>query len=307
MKNKILITDGLAPAGLALLKKQKTIQIINSTSSKDDVRGLIIKTATKVDKNYLNKFKNLKLVCRVGIGVDHIDLKTCSQKGITVINTPEGNRLSTAEHTLALIFSLAKKITQADRNLKSGSWDRQKFKGIELFGKTLGIIGLGRIGREVAKRAQALGMNVVACDPYLDAKIAKAMGIPLLKLQDLAKCSDFITLHVPLTKETKGMVNQKLLKIFKKQSFLINASRGAVVKEKDLVKALQSGWVSGAALDVFEQEPLANRSKLRLNNQVILTPHVAGQSVESEKRLAVEAAESVIAFFVKGMTRNKVN
>ncbi len=312
---KILITDKLSEEGLAILKGDSSLSIdyspgISGTELFNKLPladAIIIRTATIVNAEFLSHCNVLKLICRVGVGTDNIDIKACSLKGIVVMNTPRGNRISTAEHAVAMMFAVARSIPQGTAALKSGHWDREKFSGVELFGKTLSIIGLGNIGREVAKRAMALGMNVIAFDPYLPPQKAFEIKVKLLPLTEVLESGDFVSLHVPLTNETSKFVSHDFLKKMKKTSFLINTSRGAVVDENALLEMIEGNRLAGAALDVFSKEPLEKNSGLLKTDKIILTPHIAGQTRESMTALSQEAAYQVQSFFRSGTIIHSVN
>ena len=310
----ILVTGKIPTEALELLKSNSQFQVsyLPGLSSSElevaiaSAHGLIVRTETLVTEALLKKAPHLKVICRAGIGTDNIDVVACVGRGIVVMNTPAANRISTAEHTFGLILSLAKKIPQATALLKSGQWNQDKMIGVEISGKTLGIIGLGNIGQRVAPRAQAFGMKVIAADPYLDASIAKSLNIPLMPHEEVGGKADFVTLHVPLNDETTEMVDDEFLRNMKRGSFLINASRGKVVNSSALASALKSGHLGGAALDVFETEPLAKESPLLGLENIILTPHVAGKSKESVQAMGLMAAESISRFFERGIVENAV-
>lgn len=272
-----------------------------------DYEGVIVRSEAKLTGDVLSAAVKLRAVCRAGVGIDNVDIASATKRGVVVMNTPEGNSISTAEHTIGLIFALARKLSQAHQSLKSGRWERKKFIGMQVSGKTLGIVGLGRIGREVAKRASALGLKVVAYDPYILPEIAEQYPIHKAdKLEDLLRQADFITVHVPLNSSTRNMITKREFEVMKKGAAIINCARGGIVSEKDLYDALVSGRVSGAALDVFEEEPPEGNKLLDLE-QVIATPHLGAQTSEAQKAVAVEAAEQMVdAISGKGF-RNAIN
>ena len=243
---------------------------------------------------------------RAGSGLDNVDKAAASKKGIVVMNTPGGNTVTTAEHALAMMFAAARKIPQATASMAAGKWEKKKFMGIELFNKTLGIIGLGKIGSEVAKRAQGLGMHVIAYDPFLNEEKAAEMGIAKGEISDIMKRADFITVHTPLTAETKGLFNAETMKICKKGVVLINCARGGIINEKDLLDALNSGQVGAAALDVFEVEPPVN-NPLVGHEKVVCTPHLGASTEEAQENVAVAVAEQIVDYLVHGTIRNAVN
>lgn len=298
---KVLIADKLEQEGIDILKAEKEISVDfkPGVSPEDLVRlikdydALIIRSGTKVTKEVLHAGTRLRVVGRAGVGLDNIDIETASKRGIIVMNTPGGNTISTAEHTFSMLLSLSRNIPQATALLKKGEWNRNRFVGVELCGKTLGIIGLGRIGKEVAKRAAAFGMKVMACDPFLSKERAGQLGIELVPLETLLKNADFITMHTPLTPETKYLLNEESLKKVKKGVRIINCARGGVIEEKALVKAIQEGRVAGAALDVFEEEPPRNGNPLLSLGEVIVTPHLGASTEEAQINVAVEIAKQV--------------
>jgi D-3-phosphoglycerate dehydrogenase len=302
----ILVTGVLTPQAVKILKSSENFKVFYKPGLKGPelfkklkfVNALIIRTETKITEELLSHAPVLKIICRAGIGLDHIDLNACKARGIKVANTPAGNRISTAEFAIALIFALARKIPFADARMKKGFWEREKFVGAEISGKTLGIVGLGNIGSRVASRAQVLGMKVIACDPFLKPEIFASAGVESVLLTDLFKKSDFVSLHVPLTDETRGLIGLKNLKLMKKTAFLINTSRGAVVEEQALAKAMRTRIISGAAIDVFENEPLPKKNIYKSLPNIILTPHEAGQTAESVANISSEAADVIKNFFL---------
>ena len=268
--------------------------------------ALLVRTDPPLNASFLSRAPNLKVICRAGIGVDHIDLKFCAQKNIKVMNTPAANRIATAEMAFALILSLARKIPDASLSMASGKWEREKFVGVELQKKTLGIIGLGNIGSLLAKRAQIFDMHVVACDPYLPDERFEELQVEKLTLSQCASVCDFLSIHVPLTAENRNMISTDVLKQMKPSSFLINTSRGPVVNELALAKALKEGLIAGAALDVFAEEPLAHPNAFTGLTNVLLTPHEAGQTKESIARMSLDAVIQLKRFFLYGILENSV-
>ncbi len=296
MAIKILVTGRLPKAALDALNETFEVHYAPNIKGEDleealrEVEGLIIRTETKVTEDLLKKAPNLKLICRAGVGLDNVDLKACAARHIEVKNTSGANCVSAAEHTMGLILSLARMIPQANTHLRSGNWDRDRFTGTELRGKTLGIIGFGNIGSRVSSLAQAFSMKVIAND------IVPKKDTLLLNLPDLLGASDFVTMHVPLTAETHGMANKNFFSKMKEGSFFINASRGKVVVEKDLVDAIESSHLKGAALDVFFNEPLHKTSEILKTDKIILTPHTAGQTIESQNNMGLEASRIMKEF-----------
>jgi D-3-phosphoglycerate dehydrogenase len=268
--------------------------------------ALIIRSATKVTAEILERAKKLKVIGRAGSGLDNVDKVTATKRGIVVMNTPGGNTITTAEHTVALILSMARKIPQASASMKQGKWEKKKFMGVELYNKTLGIIGLGNIGSHVAKMAQGMGMHVIAYDPYLSEEKAKTLGVTVVELNELFKTSDFITNHIPLTAETKNLIGTKSLAIMKKGVRIINAARGGVVDESALYKALKSGRVAAAALDVFESEPPGESPLFELDN-FICTPHLGASTQDAQENVAVAVANQISDYLLYGTIRHAVN
>ncbi len=312
----ILICDPISEKGITLLKEQKdfNVTVLNQRLSEEellpivaDKNAIIVRSETKITKSVLDAAKDLKVVGRAGVGVDNVDVEHATQRGVVVMNTPGGNTISAAELTFSMLTALARNIPQANASMKAGEWNRKAFSGIEIFGKTLGVIGLGRIGSEVAKRAQAFGMKVLGYDPYISMTRAKSIQIELAELDDIYKQADFITVHMPLTKETRGMINAKSMEKMKPTVRIINCARGGIVNEKDLCEAVKSGKIAGAALDVYEVEPLPKDSPLRQLSQIIMTPHLGASTEEAQNNVGIEIAEAITDFLVKGTIRNSVN
>jgi D-3-phosphoglycerate dehydrogenase len=268
---------------------------------------LIVRGATSVDAGLIEKAERLKLIGRAGIGVDNVDVETATGKGIIVMNSPRGNALAAAEHTVALIFALARKVTLSDRSMKQGRWEKSLFTGMEVSEKTLGIIGLGNVGRIVAEKARALGMKVIAYDPNVSAEKASEKGIEATGLDALLARSDFVTLHVPLREETRHLLNRDNLSKAKKGVFIINAARGGIIDPGALYDALEKGPVAGAALDVFETEPPAKGDRLVCSDKVIATPHIGGSTAEGQKKVATDIANQVVDYILNGVITNSVN
>ena len=310
---KVLVSDNISPKCIEILKKSG-LEVDVKTGMKPeelkacigDYHGLIIRSATKVTSEIINAAKNLKVIGRAGSGLDNVDRAAATKKGIVLMNTPGGNTITTAEHSIALMVALARQIPQATISMKAGKWEKKKFMGVELFNKTLGIIGIGNIGSQVAKRAQGLAMNVIAYDPFLSEDKAKAMGVEKVDIRELFRRSDFITIHTPLTPETRNMINKETIKMMKPGVRIINCARGGIINEKDLYEALVGGKVAGAALDVFEKEPPENNPLLKLNN-VISTPHLGASTKEAQENVAVAVAEQVVDYLIHETIRNAVN
>ncbi len=311
---KVLVSDKLAPEGLAILNKEKKIQVdVRTDLSPEDLKkvigdyhGLIIRSGTKVTKEIILAAKKLKIIGRAGAGLDNVDVEAASRGGIVVMNAPGGNTISTAEHTLSMILALSRNIPQSYSSLKAGRWDRKKFMGTELYGKILGIIGLGRIGSEVAKRAMSFGMKVLAFDPYLSLDKAKSFNIESLSLNKLLERSDYISVHTPLTKETRHLISAKEIGLMKKGVRIINCARGGIIDEEALIKGLKSGKIAGCALDVFEKEPPLQSPLLALDN-VVATPHLGASTEEAQVNVAVDIAQQMCDSLVRGSICNAVN
>jgi D-3-phosphoglycerate dehydrogenase len=310
---KVLVSDNISPKGVAILKKAGFEVDVKTGMKPEELKacigeyhGLVIRSATKVTAEIIDAAVNLKVIGRAGSGLDNVDKIAASKKGVVVMNTPGGNTITTAEHSIAMLFSVARLIPQATASMKAGKWEKKKFMGVELFNKTLGILGLGNIGTQVAKRAQGLEMNVIAYDPFLSEDKAKTLGIRKVSLDELFALSDFITIHTPMTPETKGIVNAETISKMKDGVRIINCARGGIVNEQDLYKALKSGKVAGAALDVFEKEPPADNPLLTLDN-VICTPHLGASTEEAQENVALAVAEQIVDYLVGGTIRNAVN
>ncbi|MBU1044111.1 MAG: phosphoglycerate dehydrogenase [Candidatus Omnitrophica bacterium] len=310
---KVLISDPLSEEGLKILKERNVAFDCKSKLSPEELKqiigeydALIIRSGTKATADIIEAGGKLKVIGRAGVGIDNVDLEAASKKGIVVMNTPGGNTISTAEHTVSMLLALNRNIPQANASMKSGAWDRKSFESHELSGKCLGIIGLGRIGLEVAKRAQSFGMKIVAHDPFLSPKKAEQLDIELLELDDLFGKIDFLTVHTPLTAETNHMVGEKQFAQMKKGVKILNCARGGIVDEAALLKAIEAGIVAGAALDVFENEPPKNSPLIALDC-VIATPHLGASTSEAQINVAVEIAEQVADLLQGKGVRNALN
>ena len=312
---KILVSDPLSEEGLKILKEVKEFQVDVKTELKPDVLketirdydALIVRSATKVTKDVIGQANKLRVIGRAGVGLDNVDLEAATQKGIIVMNTPAGNTISTAEHTLSMILALSRNIPQSNASLKHGEWKRSKFMGVELYNKILGIIGLGRIGSEVARRALSFGMKVLTYDPFLSREIAESLGVEVVELKELLGRSDYITVHTPLTDETKHIISTKELAMMKQGVRIINCARGGIIDEVALVNAIKEGKVAGSAIDVFEKEPPSPDNELLKLDNVITTPHLGASTEEAQVNVAIEVAEIVRdALLGKGI-RNAAN
>ncbi len=310
---KILVSDNISSKGIEILKNAGLDVDVKTGMKPEELRGciadyhgLVIRSATKVTSEIIDAATNLKVIGRAGSGLDNVDKGAATKKGIVVMNTPGGNTITTAEHTFALMVALARQIPQATMSIRAGKWEKKKFMGVELYNKTLGVIGIGNIGSQVAKRAQGFAMNVIAYDPFLSEDRAKAMGVEKVILEELFRRSDFITIHTPITPETKNMINKEAIKMMKNGVRIINCARGGIINEKDLYDALVEGKVAGAALDVFEKEPPENNPLLTLDN-VISTPHLGAATKEAQENVAIAIAEQIVDYLVHGTIRNAVN
>jgi D-3-phosphoglycerate dehydrogenase / 2-oxoglutarate reductase len=311
---KILVSDNLAACGVDKLKRISEFQVdVKSGLSHQELceiikeyDGLIIRSATKVTEEVIACGEKLKVVARAGIGLDNVDIEAASRRGIVVMNAPEGNVITTAEHAIAMLLALTRNIPQAVNSLKSGKWEKSRFRGREVSDKVLGVIGVGRIGRVVAERAKGLKMKVIAFDPYINSEVVDKLGIQGVTLNELFAQSDYITVHTPLTKETRNLLNADAFSKMKKGIFIINCARGGIINEPELAEAIRAGIVAGAALDVFAEEPPKDNPLLELD-QVIATPHLGASTDEAQENVAMAVAEQVAAFLQRGTIRNAVN
>ena len=298
----ILIPDNLDQSGLDVLEAASDVTLhAPGKMSRDDVLavvaeadGMIVRSGTTADAELLAKAENLKVIVRAGVGVDNIDLTEATQHGIIVMNTPQGNTIATAELALALMLALARHIPQSQRSMDEGRWDRKKYTGTELRNKTLGLVGFGRIGQAVAKRAQAFDMTVIASDPYIPASVGADLGVELVSLDDLFAQSDYISLHTLVTEETKGMISADTIAKMKDGVRIINGARGVLIDDNALADAIKSGKVAGAAIDVYAVEPPEEGHPLVGLEGVIYTPHLGASTVEAQESLGVEAAEKIL-------------
>jgi D-3-phosphoglycerate dehydrogenase len=312
---KVLVSDSLAPQGLEILEHARGIELdyapgVAPAELLERVReaeGLVIRSGTKVTREVLERAEKLRVIGRAGIGVDNVDVNAATERGVVVVNTPSGNNVTTAEHAIALLVSLARHVPQATASMKAGKWEKNAFTGMELSNRTLGVIGLGNIGRVVAQIAQGIGMRVVAYDPHLPEEIASKLDIELLPLDELFARADALTVHVPKTKETTGLLGADAFAKCRKGVLVVNAARGGVVDEKALLAALESGQVGGAALDVFVTEPPAADDPLVSHPKVICTPHLGASTEQAQLNVAIQVAEQVRDYLTTGEIRNGVN
>ena len=312
---RVLVSDKLSPTAVQIFKdrgvevdylpeigpdKEKLLSII------DQYDGLAIRSATKVTEKLIAAATRLKVIGRAGIGVDNVDIPAASRKGIIVMNTPFGNSITTAEHAVALMFALARQIPEANASTQAGKWEKNRFMGVEITGKTLGIIGCGNIGSIVATRGVGLKMHVVAFDPFLSEGRASELGVEKVELEELFARADFITLHTPMTEKTKNIINAESIAQMKDGVFIINCARGGLIVEADLVEALKNGKVGGAAIDVFEVEPAKESALFGLEN-VVATPHLGAATSEAQENVALQVAEQMSDYLIKGAVSNAIN
>jgi D-3-phosphoglycerate dehydrogenase len=310
---KVLIADKLSPAAVAIFKERGVDADVKTGLSKDELlnivdqyEGIAIRSATKVTSDVIKAAKNLKVVGRAGIGVDNVDIPAATAAGVIVMNTPFGNSITTAEHAISLMLALARELPAANASTQAGKWEKNRFMGVEITAKVLGLIGAGNIGSIVADRARGLKMRVIAYDPYLSAERAQDLGVEKVELNDLLARADFITLHVPLTPETKNILSADAIHRMKKGVRIINCARGGLIDEKALKAALDSGHVAGAALDVFEEEP-AKQNILFGSEKIVATPHLGASTTEAQENVALQVAEQISDYLLTGAITNALN
>ncbi len=312
---KILVADGLAQGGLDKIKAIAGVEVIaESAMDRDKLKGLlpeadilIVRSRTQVDADLLQHAKKLKLAIRAGIGLDNIDVPAATNAGVVVMNAPTGNIVTTAEHALALLFAVSRRVAQADTSMRAGKWDKKSFQGNEIRGKTLGVVGFGNIGKAISERARGLTMKVVAYDPYLSEEAAARHQVKLVSLDELLRTADYITLHVPLTDGTRNLISTDAFSKMKKGAFLINCARGGIVDEAALCEAIEKKQIAGAALDVFEVEPLPADSPLLKLPQITLTPHLGASTDEAQVQVGMEVAEQIAQYLSDGAMKNAIN
>ena len=311
----VLVADEIPQEGLAALAGDPRFRLVEKTGLSGDALAdavaeadaVLVRSSTTITRASLARAEHLQVIGRAGVGVDNIDVDAATERGIAVLNAPSGNTISAAELTFALLLSMARRIPAADRSMRAGEWDRKSFKGIELLGKTLGLVGAGRIGGEVARRARAFGMRVLTYDPYLSEERAQALDMELAELDRVLAESDIVSLHVPLTDATAGLLDARRLACMKKGAYLVNAARGGVVDEAALAEAVRSGHLAGAALDVYAEEPLPAEHPLRGLERIILTPHLGAATAEAQQNVAIEIAEAVRDALLEGDLSRAVN
>jgi D-3-phosphoglycerate dehydrogenase / 2-oxoglutarate reductase len=311
---RILVTDdvsvsGLEPLSAANFTVEKRVGLSTGElrEALSDCEGLVVRSETKVTAELMDSARGLRVIGRAGVGVDNIDVPAATARGIVVMNAPDGNTITTAEHTIAMLISLARRVPQANSSLKAGNWERKRFVGAELQGKTLGILGLGRIGRAVAVRARAFGMKIVAHDPFIAPDQARALEIEAASMDEVLSSADFLTVHTPLTSETRGLIGARAFAKMKPGVRVINCARGGLVDEAALCDAIRSGTVAGAALDVFEQEPPPTDHPLLQLDEVIVTPHLGASTTEAQEGVAFTVAEQMRDYLLTGALRGAVN
>ena len=311
---RVLVSDPLSNKGLEILERARNLKYdLKPGLSPEELKkiipeydGIIVRSETRLKADLIEAGKRLKVIGRAGIGLDNVDLPAATKKGIVVMNTPQENAIAAAEHTIAMILSVSRKIPQATASMKAGKWEKKKFMGVELYNKTLGLIGIGVIGTIVADRARGLKMKVIGYDPYLSKEIAEKKGVDLVSLDELLRRSDFISIHTPLTDETRNLIDKNSFPKMKEGVILVNCARGGIIHEKDLYDAIQGGKVAGAALDVFEKEPAVGNPLMELEG-VISTPHLGAATEEAQENVAIAVAQQVVDFLTLGEARNAVN
>ena len=313
---KVLIADSISQRGIDELSRSNELDVAIKTGLSETelieiitpFSAVIVRSQTRITANILNAGGKLRVVGRAGVGVDNVDVETATRRGVVVLNAPGGNTVSTAEHAFSLLLAVSRKIPHADASVRSKRWDKKNFEGVEVYNKTLGVIGMGRIGSELSRRAIAFGMRVVVYDPYLSVTRARSLQVELVdELDDLLTIADFISLHTPLTSETRHILDASRLRKTKRGVRIINCARGGLIDEAALVQSLQDGHVAGAALDVFEIEPLPVDSPLRGAPNLVLTPHLGASTVEAQESVGIEIAQSIRAALLEGTIRNAVN
>jgi D-3-phosphoglycerate dehydrogenase len=314
---KVLVCDPISPKGIALLQQRPDFEVVvlpkplpeaELLPALKNVVAMVVRSETKVTRKVIEAAPKLRVVGRAGVGTDNVDVPAATEHGVVVMYTPGGNTVSTAELSFAMMLNLARKVPQAHTSMRAGGWDRKQFQGIEVSGKTLGVLGLGRIGSEVAKRALAFGMRVLGYDPFLTEARAQALGVELAAdLDAVYREADFITVHMPVTEQTRGMLNAAAFARMKPKVCLVNCARGEILEEKDLLAALDSGKVAAAALDVFATEPLPADHPFRKHPGITLTPHLGASTQEAQEKCGVEVAEGIVGYLLTGEVRNAVN
>ncbi|NOR59445.1 MAG: phosphoglycerate dehydrogenase [Methanosarcinales archaeon] len=309
---KVLVSDSLSEKGIEILEKGAEVDVRTGMSPEElkacigEYDALVVRSQTQVTEDVIKAAENLKIIGRAGVGVDNIDVEAATQRGIIVINAPEGNMISAAEHTIAMMMAISRNIPQANQSMRAGKWDRKLFMGVEVRGKTLGVVGLGRIGTEVAKRAQGMEMNILAYDPFISEERAADLGVKLTTVEDIVLNADYITVHTPLTKDTRDLIDREEFEKAKPGVRIINCARGGIINEKALAEAVASGKVAAAAIDVFTSEPPTGSPLLEQDN-IIVTPHLGASTKEAQVNVAVDVAEQIINFNQGLPVKNAIN
>ncbi len=309
---KVLVSDSLAEEGVSRLKTGADVDVITNLTPEElinkikDYDALVIRSGTKVTADVINAAEKLKVIGRAGVGIDNVDVEAATKKGIIVLNTPGGNTISAAEHTIAMMLALARNIPQANAALHKGEWNRKKYTGVEFYNKTLGVVGLGRVGAEVASRMKSFGMQIIAYDPFVTEEKAKQMGLTLASLEDVLKAGDFITVHTPLTSETRNLIDEDEFKIMKSGVRIVNCARGGIINEAALARAVEEGKVAGAAVDVFTKEPPTG-NPLVGPEKIIVTPHLGASTTEAQVNVAVAVADQILNIAKGGLPTNAIN
>ncbi|MBX9670159.1 MAG: phosphoglycerate dehydrogenase [Candidatus Obscuribacterales bacterium] len=310
---RVLVADQISDRGLEILAERLDVTYDPKITAEKlletigEYDALLVRSRTNVTSDVIERGTKLKVIGRAGVGVDNIDVKSATEQGVLVVNSPEGNTASAAEHTLALMFSLARNVPAADASMKSGQWERSQFMGVELFNKVLGVIGLGKIGGRVAAAALALGMKVLVYDPFISEERAKQLNLVSVPLEEIWMRADFITIHTPKNAQTTNLINGTVLSRIKPGVRIINASRGGIIDEAALARAIKDGRVAGAALDVFDDEPPKDSALVELGSKVVLTPHLGASTVEAQFNVAIDLAEQIRDYLTEGMARSPVN
>lgn len=312
---KVLVTEKISENGIKLLEMEPGVEVtVNPSLSHEEFKSiigmydaLIVRSATWVTREMIEPATRLKVIGRAGTGVDNIDVEAATERGIVVMNTPGGNTVAAAEHAISMLLSMARKIPQACASMKEGRWEKKGFIGVEVHGKTLGVIGIGRIGSLAAKMAMGLGMKVVAYDPYLSEKVAKELGVKLTDMETLLAESDFITIHAPLTQETRSLLSREAFRKMKEGVMIVNCARGELIDEDALYEAIAIGKVAGAALDVFSQEPPPSDHPLIHIKEVVCTPHLGASTKEAQELVAIAIVQQIIDYLKRGIIRNAIN
>lgn len=310
---KVLVSDPIDQSGIDILSQVATVDVKTKLPLEElisiipEYDALMIRSGTKVTKEVLDAGTNLKIIGRAGVGVDNVDVAQATRRGVVVVNSPEGNTIAAAEHALAMMLSMSRYIPAANKTVKGGGWDRKAFMGVEVYKKTLGVVGLGKIGSHVATVARAMGMNLLAYDPFISSDRAAEIGCRLVELDFLLRESDYITLHIPNTPETKHLINAEAFKKMKPTARIVNCARGGIIKEDDLAEALENNVIAGAALDVYEQEPLGESPLRAIDKSLVLTPHLGASTAEAQVNVAIDVAEQIRDVLLGLPARSAVN